>query len=157
MVRVPKLFIDAALRRLARLGIRRRVAGAGDCNAVVPARITVGVGHSGHYRPSHVQWINIAGRIGASALITRHHSGVLVGNGTLGCHHLLVLQELLLPLVAVIAVATVHVLRVVLLVRVRANEKLLKLERVQGHRVQSVKQLVLLAQGLPLEGSNRIF
>lgn len=81
---------------------------------MVPASITVGVGHSRHNRPSHVQWIDVAGRVSAPALITRHHSGVLVGNGTLGCHHLLVLQELLLPLVAVIAVATVHALPVML-------------------------------------------
>lgn len=105
MVRVPQLLVDAALSGLARLCVRRRLAAAGDCDAVVPARVAVGVRHSGHHWASHVQWIHITRTGGVRAALTAgHHGCVLVLNGSLRGHHLLVLQEILLSLVATVQV-----------------------------------------------------
>ena len=109
LVRVPQLLVDSALGSLTRFGVGGGVARAWDGNTMVAANVAVGVRHARHHWSGHVQRVHVSAVLVSAAWILNHGCGVLVSDGCLSRHHLLVLEEILLALVSVL------ILRIMLL------------------------------------------
>ena len=145
LVRVPQLLVDSALRSLTRLGVGGGVARAWDSNTMVAANVAIGVRHARHdwYWSSHIQRVHI-GAV-STAWILNDGCGVLVSDGCLSRHHLLVLEEVLLALVAML------ILRIMLLtggnhstVLVVTAVMLLALIQILGLRVPNEDDVALV-------------